>query len=68
MTDNQRACEFEALICEVQGLALETESMKVANKMRELTGHSPAYGETCFHDAADRMGKFAEKFRKLGRK
>jgi len=61
------AREFEALICEVQTLAIEIDAMKVANREREIQYEAPMYHEADFRGAADTMRQFAVKFRSLGR-
>lgn len=67
MTQEECAREFEALICEVQAIALEVEAMKVANKVSEYHGSPPAYGEGYFYARATDMKIYAEKFRNLGK-
>ncbi len=68
MTENERACEFEALICEVQALAIEVEGMKSTNKQREIDGCPLAYDEMSFNYYTNELRNYAKKFRELGRK
>lgn len=65
MTENQRACEFEALVCETNAIGTEVAGMKALNKEREQNGHSIAYTEDAFWQKSCEFRAMAEKFRKL---
>jgi hypothetical protein len=65
MNEHEKACEFEALICEVQSMATLVEAMKVENREREFMEKEPLFDYDAFNAAADKMLKFAAKFRDL---
>jgi len=65
MNADERACEFEALICEVQSVAILVDAMKIKNKEHKAKGWKPAYDSNAFNVASDKMLGFASKFRAL---
>ena len=65
MTENQRACEFEALVCETNAIGAEVAAMKALNKERLQDGYALAYSEKEFSYAAAQFREMAAKFRAL---
>lgn len=65
MTELKKLAELNALICEVEAIAIEVDAMKVANMGRDMRGESPAYIEADFMRLAKAVSAITEKFRKL---
>lgn len=65
LTETQRACEFEALVCETNAIGVEVAGMKALNKERELNGLSIAYSEDSFWQKSLEFRAMAGKFRML---
>jgi hypothetical protein len=68
MTNDEKACIFEALICRVQRHSTLIEGMKAENKQREYLGQSMAYCEGSFMVEAEKYEEFAKEFEKLSRR
>lgn len=68
MTGTSKAYEFEALICEVQSLAIECSGMKADNKQREAVSESMAFVYDDFAAISKEMTAFAKKFRDLAKR
>lgn len=68
MGETSKAYEFEALICEVQALAIESAGMRAENKQREALGQSMAFIYDDFVAISKEMTAFAKKFRVLAKR
>jgi hypothetical protein len=68
MNEHEKACEFEALICEVQSVATIVEAMKTKNREREFMEKKPLFNFADFDAASKKMIEFAAKFRDLAKR
>lgn len=65
MTQEERAMEFEALVCETNAIGIEVAGMKALNEERTINGYTPGYNEQHFFEKACEMREMAKKFREL---
>lgn len=65
MNEQERACEFEALVCETNAIGAELQGMKDINSQRIQDGYTLAYDEKEFNYVAAQYRHMAEKFRRL---
>ena len=65
MTKENRAIEFEALVGEVQVIAIEVGGMRFENEQRIFLGQAMAYVEDSFDIKANELKMVVAKLRKL---
>ena len=55
MMDTFEASRIAAMFGEILAFQVDVEAMKAANWMREMQGHTIAYGEESFTEKADQI-------------